>query len=135
MTPYPAVVTDRDWSGILNIVSPTCDFSLMGGREYRHVGAHHNTVSNCNDGTVKDDKIEVSIKSLAYTDVAAVVNIERRLDDDIVAIYPAEDLAQHLCSSLLQGSCIGLGTGGKEMVILMSPGSGTEASIAQLWHE
>jgi hypothetical protein len=68
----------------------------MRSCEDGHIGPKHAPVTNCNKAAVQDSEVEVCVEALAERDIASIVDVERRLDEDLVVAHVADDALQHL---------------------------------------
>jgi hypothetical protein len=101
----------------------------MRRRENRHIRPKHAPIPNRHETAVQNRKVEVCIEALAQRNVAAVVNVEGRFDEDVVVAYVSDDALQHL--ETLGGEHVeargGVGGGVREPgVELVGEGAGFE---------
>lgn len=129
----PAIIPNDHGLRVLDVVPPALDLRLVRSRQDRHVGPHHDPVPNSHEPVVEDGEVKVCVEARAEADVAAVVNCKGRLDEDIVAVDAAQDLAQHDEASRLQRGEVGPLERGREVaVVAVAPGAGFEAGGREL---
>lgn len=108
----------------------------MRRRKNAHIRSKHAPIPNCHNTAVQDGQVEVRIEALAEADVAAVVNVEGRLDADVVVAEVANDgfeqleaLAGH---NVEAGGWVGGGVG-EPGVEVMREGAGFEPCGFEVW--
>lgn len=131
----PAVVANGHRLRELDIVPPALDFRLVRRCEDRYIRSDNYPVSNRDEPAVQDRQVEVGVEALAQADVAAVVDVERRLGDGFVVVEAADDLVEHGQASLLQRFKVGVGFRWEVVVVAMGPGAGFEAGVFQVGNE
>lgn len=131
----PAIVPDGDGLRKLNVGSATLDLNLVRRRANCDVWAEHDTVSDGDQGAVQDVEIEVGVEALANTDVAAVVDLELGLNEDLVVGDEAEEVLESCRARFLQAREALLGLGGECGVVVVACEPGLEASLFKLWDE
>lgn len=92
-----------------------------------HIRPEHRAIPNRHDPAVQDTQVEVRVEPVSQAHVAAVVEREGRLDEDVVA-DTAEDLLE-LCLAVGGEGCEGCaGVVVREpVVVFVAPGAGFEA--------
>ncbi|KAI2608228.1 uncharacterized protein GGS25DRAFT_265877 [Hypoxylon fragiforme] len=122
----PAIVANRDRPRILDIVPPALDLRLVRRGQNRHVRAEHDAVADGHERAVEDRQVVVGVEAVAEADVAAVVDGEGRLDEDLVADAP-EELRKQPLPPALQVLEPGFRVGREECVVLVHPAPRGEA--------
>lgn len=135
MPANPAVVSNRHRFRELDIIPPALDFRLVRRRKDGHIRSDDDPVPNRNEAAVQDRQVKVGVEPLAQADIAAVVDVERRLDDGFVVVEAADDLVEHGQARLLQRFEICVGFGREVVVVAMGPGAGFEACVFQVGNE
>lgn len=133
MAADPAVVTDGDGLGELDVVAARADVGLVGGGEDAHVGAEHDAVADRHQRAVEDRQVEVGVDALPELDVAPVVDVQRRLEVDVVA-HLAHHFAELAQSLGLERVEVGVRVRvWPPAVVFVAPCSSLEADSLQRW--
>lgn len=69
----PAVVTDDDSFGILDIVAAALHLGLVRGVHDGHVGAEHDPVADGDEAAVEDREVEVGVEAASQTVFASAL--------------------------------------------------------------
>lgn len=135
MASNPAVVTDHDLAGELDVVSTTADLGLVRGGKNGHTGPERDAGAHLNQTAVQDAQIEVGKGTITPADIAAIVNLKGRFDEGIIAQL-ADDLSKHFHPFVCQSLEVGIGYVVREpVIVLVDPGTGFEAGGFQLGRE
>lgn len=95
MPANPAIIPNSHRPPILDIVSPALHLHFVRRGEDTHIRPEHDPIADGYETAVQDREVEVGIEAVAERDIAAVVDGEGRLDEDVGADV-AEDALQAL---------------------------------------
>ena len=88
----PTIVAYGNRLRVLDIIAPALHLRLVRSGEQGDVGSEHDTVTDRDEGTIKDGEVEVRVEALAEVDVAAIIDVEGGFDVGIVVCDLADDL-------------------------------------------
>jgi hypothetical protein len=109
----PAIIPDHHGPPVLDIIPARLDLSLMRRRENRDIGAKHAAFANRHKTAVQNREVEVRVEAVAERDVAAIVNVEGRLDEDVFVADVADNGFEHFKARGGEGvEALGGGGGG-----------------------
>jgi hypothetical protein len=132
---HPDIVANDHRPRILHVVAPALHARLVRGGVDGHVGAEHDAVPDGDEPAVEDGQVEVGVEPRADLDVAAVVDVEGRLDEGLVVGHVAEQVLEPGQAELLQRvercARLYLLGRGEVGVVPVAPGAGFEARVGQ----
>ena len=95
VAPNPHIVADGDGLAPLAARVALHRVSAVARRVDAHIGTHKAIVADGHPGLVEHREVEVGKEALAHADVAAVIAVERLVDQDVVIAHVSQQRLEH----------------------------------------